>query len=286
MRLYFLFLVWAVEINFSLAHAQSPILASAQLPAFFYQGDQPKIQFLLSNKGNLEQTGNLQLELFDAKTKNPVDGWFYNQLSNQYFTLAAGEHSTVRFPLTIPNLFSGNIHWQLTVRIDSTKQTISGQFEVRATHPADTMLTADQTTAKGGMRLLLRKAEPTKKITEQTVSSFSVQPIGQAIFLKMTIVIYRKLDSCVVLLPLSAGLQLKGQGLLFSKGKPKAIAKQPLNDTTLSMTLYDLAPGTYQWEYQFTTRYPGQFLVPACRLQLFNEARKEYHFVSKTIEID
>ncbi|MFM8806540.1 MAG: hypothetical protein ACKOD1_04190, partial [Sphingomonadales bacterium] len=109
MRSCLLLLVCLWSANSAPAYSQLPITAAADLPAFFYAGDQPKLQFVLQNTSTQEITGNLQLELFDAVKKQPVDGWFFNQLANQYFTIAPGERSVVRFPLTIPSLYTGKV---------------------------------------------------------------------------------------------------------------------------------------------------------------------------------
>jgi hypothetical protein len=277
--------VWSA-IN-TTAHSQFSIAAAADLSAFFYPGDQPKLQFLLANNGRSEQTGNLQLELFDAVKKQPVDGWFYNQLANQYFTLAAGEHHAVRFPIMIPNTFTGKVFWQLTVRIDSTLQLIRGYFDVRdADHQTEAAQQAYQRTMKGGIGLFTVNKQPSKSVAEQVITPFSTQPVGHHVVLRMSIYINQKTDSCTVLLPLSAGLQPTGNNVQFKKGKPTSIVQKPKSDTALSMTLYGLSPGVYQWDYPFTTRYPGEFLVPSCRLLLYNAARREYRTATSSILIE
>ncbi|HBB58300.1 MAG TPA: hypothetical protein DCZ87_06455, partial [Chitinophagaceae bacterium] len=138
----------------STALAQSSIQAKAELPFFFYQGDQPKLQFVLHNTSSQEKTGNLQLELFDAAKKQPVDGWFYNQLANQYFTLGAGERTVVRFPVTIPHIFIGSVDWQLTVRVDSTQQLLRGNFNVRNAEQQETSGQDYTNTLKGNIWLI------------------------------------------------------------------------------------------------------------------------------------
>lgn len=277
--------VWSA-IN-TTAHSQFSVAASADLPAFFYPGDQPKLQFLLVNNSSNEQTGNLQLELFDVVKKQPVDGWFYNQLANQYFTLAAGERSTVRFPITIPTIFTGKVFWQLTIRVDSTLELVRGYFDVRdADHPTEAAQQEYQRTMKGGIGLFIVNKQPSKSVVEQAITAFSTQPVGQPVVLRMAIYINKKMDSCLVLLPLSAGLQPTGNNVQFKKGKPTSIVQKSKSDTAISMMLYGLAPGVYQWNYPFTARYPGEFLVPSCRLLLFNATRREYRTATSSISIE
>lgn len=266
--------------------AQPSITATAQLPTFFYQGDQPKLQFLLVNNSAIEQTGNLQLELFDAGKKQPVDGWFYNQLANQYFTLGPGERYLARFPVTIPHAFYGQADWQLTVRVDSTQQRLRGQFNVSNSEQEQAGQQEYTKTMKGNIWLISIHKELSKPPVETPITSFSTQPVGQPVVLRFTIVIDKKTDSCSVLLPVSAGLQPSDSYLSFKKGKPRSILQKPKSDTAISITLYGLAPGVYQWDYLFTARYPGEFLVPACRLLLFNATRREFRTGTSSILID
>lgn len=270
----------------STALAQSPIQAKAELPLFFYQGDQPKLQFVLHNTSSQEKTGNLQLELFDAAKKQPVDGWFYNQLANQYFTLGAGERTVVRFPVTIPHIFTGSVDWQLTVRIDSTQQLLRGNFNVRNAEQQEAGGQDYTNTMKGNIWLISVQKKTAKPAVETPITPFSTQPIGQPVVLRFTIVIDEKTDSCRVLLPISAGLQSSDNSVSIKKGKPRSIIQKPKSDTAISMTLYGLAPGVYQWDYPFTARYPGEFLVPACHLLLFNATRRAFRTGTSSILID
>jgi hypothetical protein len=287
MRTCLLLLAFVWSAITTAGHSQFSVAASADLPAFFYPGDQPKLQFLLANNSGSEQTGNLQLELFDAVKKQPVDGWFYNQLANQYFTLAAGERNAVRFPITIPNLFTGKVFWQLTVRIDTTHQLVRGYFDVRdADHQTEAAQQEYQRTMKGGIGLIAVNKQSARSVVEQAITAFSTQPVGQPVVLRMATYINQKMDSCLVLLPLSAGLQSTGNNVQFKKGKPTSIVQKSKSDTAISMMLYGLAPGLYQWDYPFTARYPGEFLVPSCRLLLFNAIRREYRTATSSILID
>jgi|GEM_PF-1720140 len=286
MRSCLLLLVCLWSANSAPAYSQLPITAAADLPAFFYAGDQPKLQFVLQNSSTQEITGNLQLELFDAVNKQPVDGWFFNQLANQYFTIAPGERSVVRFPLTIPSLYTGKVDWQLTVRVDSAQQQISGHVDIKEASRADGEEQENHVTVKGGVRLLRSNGQPSKSEAEPPITPFSTEPIGQPVVLRLTISLTEKMDSCRVLLPLSAGLQPSGGRVQLKKGKAGLLVQKSLSDTAISLTLYQLVPGLYEWDYKFTTRYPGEFWVPGCRLLLFNLARRTYRTNSTTLSID
>jgi hypothetical protein len=269
----------------STAFAQSSVQAKAEFPSFFYQGDQPKLQFILHNTSAEEKTGNLQLELFDAVKKQPVDGWFYNQLANQYFTLTANERIAIRFPLTIPYLFDGNVHWQLTIRVDSTQQVIRGSFSVKATQETTPTIYDSIVSIKMSRMLLSRKITG-KKIEEKNITAFSTQSIGQYVLVRIRFSLHKPQDSCIVQLPLSAGLQSTPGLTLLRNGKPITNYRLSQSDTATRTTFYGLVPGIYQWDYQYMTRYPGQFLVPACSLRFIKQGHRQLTTPSQTIEID
>lgn len=286
MRVCLLLLVSLWSASKDAAYSQSFISAAADFSTFFYAGDQPKLQFVLHNTSLQERTGNLQLELFDAVKKQPVDGWFFNQLANQYFTLAAAERYSVRFPITIPHLFSGKIFWQLTLRIDTTQQLIRGYFDIKDATNVENDEPENALMTKAAIRLLSNNQSSSKPETENPVTPFSTQPIGQPIALRLTINVSEKMDSCIVLLPLSAGLQANGNSVKLKKGKPASLIQQSRSDTAIHLALYQLVPGLYQWDYPFITRYPGEFLVPACRLLFFNATRREFRTDRNSISID
>lgn len=285
MRFCLLLLMVAWSAVFTPAQAQFPIKVSADLPGFFYAGDQPKLQFLLNNTDAQEKTGNLQLELFDAIKKQPVDGWFYNQLANQYFTLAPGERNAVRFPITIPNLFTGSIAWQLTIRIDTAQLILRGTIDVQTTKQEEPTASDNVVGAKLGQHMLSLLTVK-EKVQEKAITPFATQPIGQAILIRVKLHLGKTHDSCRMVLPLSAGLQPTGRTLLIKQGKPLLRHRISTSDTAITTTFYGLTPGTYQFDYYFKARYPGQYLIPASRMFFSKFWSREMITTTSTLEID
>ena len=85
---------------------QKPLMVQPNAPRFLREGDKIELSAKLVNMSDKELTGTLQLELFDATTNNPVDGWFKNVFPLQYFTVAAGQSSAYTFPVEIPFTFN------------------------------------------------------------------------------------------------------------------------------------------------------------------------------------
>jgi uncharacterized protein YfaS (alpha-2-macroglobulin family) len=53
------------------------------------------------------------LELLDAATNKPVDGWFKNVFPQQYFTVPAGQSVAVKFPIDIPFNFNSAMTYRI-----------------------------------------------------------------------------------------------------------------------------------------------------------------------------
>lgn len=97
-------------------------------PAFLREGDLAYLTVNIHNKTNAELTGQMQLQLTDAATGNPVDGWFVNTFPVQYFTASQRDSVAINFPIQVPYGFNQPI--LLSVKAvsgnctDSAKNTI------------------------------------------------------------------------------------------------------------------------------------------------------------------
>jgi hypothetical protein len=63
-----------------------------------------------------EVTGVATLELLDAATSKPVDGWFKNVFPTQYFTVAPGQSQAVKFPMEIPFNFNSAMTYRIIAK--------------------------------------------------------------------------------------------------------------------------------------------------------------------------
>ncbi|CAN5817767.1 alpha-2-macroglobulin family protein [soil metagenome] len=92
---------------------QKPLMVQPNAPRFLREGDQIEFSAKIVNLGEKEVTGTAQLELFDAANNKPVDGWFKNVFPVQYFTAAAGQSISVKFPIGIPDNFNSALTWRI-----------------------------------------------------------------------------------------------------------------------------------------------------------------------------
>ncbi len=98
---------------------QKPLMVQPNAPRFMREGDNMEFSAKIVNLGEKEVTGVATLELLDAATNKPVDGWFKNVFPNQYFTVAAGQSEAVKFPMEIPFNFNS----ALTYRVKAVSKT-------------------------------------------------------------------------------------------------------------------------------------------------------------------
>ena len=77
---------------------QKPLMVQPNAPRFLREGDRMEFAAKIVNLSDKEITGSAQLELFDAATNKPVDGWFKNIFPNQYFTVASRTKSCGKIP--------------------------------------------------------------------------------------------------------------------------------------------------------------------------------------------
>lgn len=95
---------------------QKPVMVQPNAPRFLREGDRIEFSAKVVNMTDKEITGTAQLELFDAATNKPVDGWFKNMFPVQYFTVAAGQSAAVKFPMEVPFNFNSAMTYRIVAK--------------------------------------------------------------------------------------------------------------------------------------------------------------------------
>ncbi len=103
----------ASDYNEKMLVTQKPLMVQPNAPRFLREGDQMEFSAKIVNLTNEEITGTAQLELLDAATNNPVDGYFNNIFPSQYFTVAAGASAVVQFPISVPVNFGSALYYRI-----------------------------------------------------------------------------------------------------------------------------------------------------------------------------
>ncbi len=95
---------------------QKQLMVQPNTPRFLREGDHIDFSTKIVNLTDSELTGQVELQLIDATTNQPVDGWFQNMQANQYFTVAAKQSEVAAFPLQIPYQFNKPIIYRIVAR--------------------------------------------------------------------------------------------------------------------------------------------------------------------------
>lgn len=95
---------------------QKSLMVQPNIPRFMREGDQMELSVKIANLTNQELTGTIVLELLDATTNTPVDGWFQNVFPQQYFTAEAGQSAIAQFPIQIPFSYNKPLTYRIIAR--------------------------------------------------------------------------------------------------------------------------------------------------------------------------
>ncbi|MEK7225142.1 MAG: alpha-2-macroglobulin family protein, partial [Bacteroidota bacterium] len=95
---------------------QKELMVQPNAPRFLREGDRMEFSSKIVNLTDKEMTGTVELQLVDAITNEPVDGWFKNMVPNQYFTVAAKQSEAVKFPIEVPYQFNKALVWRVTAK--------------------------------------------------------------------------------------------------------------------------------------------------------------------------
>lgn len=94
--------------SLAFAYAEQNIVTQKQLmvqpnaPRFLREGDRMDLTTKIVNMTGTELTGQVELQLIDPASNQPVDGIFHNVFPNQYFTVEAGQSTPVSFSVEVP----------------------------------------------------------------------------------------------------------------------------------------------------------------------------------------
>lgn len=95
---------------------QKDLMVQPNPPRFLREGDKMEFSSKIVNLSGKEITGIATLELFDAATNEPLDGWFKNVVDKQYFTIAAGQSQAIQFPIEVPYQFNQALNWRIVAK--------------------------------------------------------------------------------------------------------------------------------------------------------------------------
>lgn len=92
---------------------QKDLMVQPNAPRFLREGDRISFAAKVANLAEKEITGQAQLQLIDPETNEPVDGWFKNTFPVQFFTVAAGQSSAVKFEFEVPTNYNKPLRYRI-----------------------------------------------------------------------------------------------------------------------------------------------------------------------------
>jgi uncharacterized protein YfaS (alpha-2-macroglobulin family) len=95
---------------------QKDLMVQPFAPRFLREGDRFEFTAKITNLTDKELTGNSQLQFLNASTMQPVDAWFQNLTPFQYFTVAAGQSTVVKFRTEVPYNFNEAVTYRIVAK--------------------------------------------------------------------------------------------------------------------------------------------------------------------------
>lgn len=95
---------------------QKELMVQPFAPRFLREGDRFEFTAKITNLTDKEITGNSQLQFLNASTMQPVDAWFQNLTPFQYFTVAAGQSTVVKFQTEVPYNFNEAVTYRIVAK--------------------------------------------------------------------------------------------------------------------------------------------------------------------------
>lgn len=104
---------------------QKTLMVQPNTPRFLTQGDVIELAATIANTSDTELTGTCNLQLFNAVTNTPIDGWLNNIFPSQYFTVKANSTVVVKFPIVVPHNFLDAITYKIIAQTNTTNKELA-----------------------------------------------------------------------------------------------------------------------------------------------------------------
>lgn len=240
--------------------SQSTHQTTPFIPPFVREGDRPIFQFQLTNSSQLDWSGTAHFTLIDSLSKEAVDGWFFNSLGNQYFTIDPLKKDFIGFPLEIPFELNKKAQWQFCTITQTDTNCTQGQVRILPWPYENESRVATLLTKPPTLR---------KKINGKSVEESMVVRKGELILVEVEIHSSPTKKPFQIIENLPAGLLITPHSLLvkgeknqilltgknFFKGSPNELSDFPIEED-FSKTSY------IKISYQLRATHLGIFHIP------------------------
>ena len=289
-----LLLCWLLAILTVCAQEKATHKVSPLLPRFLREGDRPLLGFLLQNISKQDWSGTASLSLVD-EANQPVDGWFFNSLANQYFTIDADSAATIYFPIEVPFQFNHKTNWKLQVQSGDDSASMQGAISILPWNYED----ASQTDPLSSASVSVRKkywqiAAEGNKTSRHLIEEYTTVHTGDMIAIQLILDVKQNISLLKIQDGWGAGLEPKGPAKILSFGsnmqKTPAKIQFNCNDNVekngKEMIFSNLIPGIYTLEYQTTAVNAGTFNQPPALIYLGTNTKESARSIASKINIE
>lgn len=95
---------------------QKELMVQPNAPRFLREGDKLEFSAKIVNLSDKEVSGQAELQLLNATTMNPIDGWFKNNKPVINFSAAAGQSTLVNFAISVPVNFNNAVVYRIIAK--------------------------------------------------------------------------------------------------------------------------------------------------------------------------
>ncbi|SIS61255.1 Alpha-2-macroglobulin family protein [Filimonas lacunae] len=164
--------------------SQKVLMAQVNAPRFVRQGDAISLTATISNLDSTAANGQVQLELIDAVTNQPVNELFQHTKTKQSFSIQQGASQTVFFPVIVPTNFMHPVTYRIVAQAgnfsdgeENVIPVLPNRMLVTETLP---LLLKGNTTRQFTLSKLANNSSNTLT-TESVTVEYTTNPVWQAI---------------------------------------------------------------------------------------------------------
>ena len=261
----FAFIVSQLVCSFAQTN-QSPFKITTVSPPFVREGDRPFFQFLLTNSTKFDWTGTGHFTLNDSATKEAVDGWFFNSLGNQYFTIDPLKKDYIRFPLEIPFNFNKKAQWKFCAISKNDTLCSQGQLRILPWQYENEESSLPQSTELPIVRKKLNGVSVEELVVVQSGSLLKVEVEIERNQYSKQFELKENLPAGISIDPESIMVKGDGNSILFEGKHLKKEGLENAHDFALKIDFSTTR--IIRLTYQMRATYPGTYHVPPTELHL------------------
>jgi hypothetical protein len=119
-----------LSFNDQFVYTQKPILVEPDFPTKLVAGKTTNFSATITNLTENEMQGNLTLEIFDAITKQKLEGMVDLSLGNQQFKAIPGKPVTLQLNINLPAGFNKKLTWKIMATAGNFSDGEENDFQV------------------------------------------------------------------------------------------------------------------------------------------------------------